>query len=424
MATEIEGIKDITESILGIGDVSIDNFTFKLFYKWSLSFYIASFALVQANQFFGDPLACETADDSIDEDAITNYCYMFSKFLVPDNYRGFCRSRAHENTDLYNSYYQWVAIFFMVQAFLFYIPRCIWLSMEGGMMSFLVTGCLDRVVENAAEKQETLMRNYCEYVHNKFNKYAFGFFFCELLNVVITISQIFVTHAFLNYQYFDYGYLVYQYYSLDSETRSLKTTFNPMCEVFPNVVACNFHRFGKGGHQETKNAICILGLNIINSKVFALLWLWHCVLVPVGVVRILTRAFQLCSKHLRLFLLKFEMDQYISNNKQRHHIEHYILNCSIGDWFVLSQMNKNMNKRFFAEFVSALSMRVNPGEDVDEFPEINIIKNNNDDDENYYDIDEAGNPLVEEQNPHTNWKIPWRKRSTMFGKRKLSKKRK
>ena len=58
------------------------------------------------------------------------------------------------------------------------------------MMSFLVNGCLDRVVENAAEKQETLMKNYCEYVHNKFNKYAFGFFFCELLNVVITISQV------------------------------------------------------------------------------------------------------------------------------------------------------------------------------------------------------------------------------------------
>ena len=68
------------------------------------------------------------------------------------------------------------------------------------MMSFLVTGCLDRVVENAAEKQETLMRNYCEYVHNKFNKYAFGFFFCELLNVVITISQVFKNIRYIHNQ--------------------------------------------------------------------------------------------------------------------------------------------------------------------------------------------------------------------------------
>ena len=46
------------------------------------------------------------------------------------------------------------------------------------------------LVENKEEKQKTLMKNYCEYVHNKFNKYAFGFFFCELLNVVITVSQV------------------------------------------------------------------------------------------------------------------------------------------------------------------------------------------------------------------------------------------
>ena len=35
-----------------------------------------------------------------------------------------------------------------------------------------------------------LMTNYCEHVHNKFNKYTLGFFFCELLNVVICISQV------------------------------------------------------------------------------------------------------------------------------------------------------------------------------------------------------------------------------------------
>ena len=60
MATEIEGIKEVTEAILGIGEVSIDNFTFKLFYKWSVSFFISGSVLVQASQFFGDPIACET----------------------------------------------------------------------------------------------------------------------------------------------------------------------------------------------------------------------------------------------------------------------------------------------------------------------------------------------------------------------------
>ena len=79
MATELEGIKEVTEAILGIGEIAIDNFTFKvfnqpvisciknidsffylkLFYKWSVTLYITGSVLVQANKFFGDALACE-----------------------------------------------------------------------------------------------------------------------------------------------------------------------------------------------------------------------------------------------------------------------------------------------------------------------------------------------------------------------------
>ena len=102
---------------------------------------------------------------------------------------------------------------------------------------------------------------------------------------------------------------------------------------------------------------------------------------------------------------------------------------------MLYQMNKNMNKRFFAEFLAALSLKVNPEADDMDDPEINIIinKDGNDDDD-YYDIDESGEPshgticfcsklsflpgqpMMEiAPNPHSNWKIPWKKRSTMFG---------
>ena len=106
------------------------------------------------------------------------------------------------------------------------------------------------------------------------------------------------------------------YSSLDSETRSLKETYNPLCEVFPKVVACNYWRWGRGGNQELKNAICIIGNNIINEKVsiisstftsemspssqlFVVLWVWHCVLILLGVFRLLTRVIQLSSADIR-----------------------------------------------------------------------------------------------------------------------------
>ena len=76
-------------------------------------------------------------------------------------------------------------------------------------------------------------------------------------------------------------------------------------------------------------------------------------------------------------------------------------------------MNKNMNKRFFAEFLANLSLKVssekpfqkiivyfgylqvNPLPDENDDPEINIIKDSmNDDDENYVDMDENGEWLT------------------------------
>ena len=103
-----------------------------------------------------------------------------------------------------------------------------------------------------------------------------------------------------------------------------------MCEVFPKVAACNYKRYGMGGREDGRNAICILGLNMINDKVFVLVWVWHCLLVIMGVVRVLTRTIQLCSARIRMFLVQMKMHRYFNKNAHMVHIRHYILHCSIG----------------------------------------------------------------------------------------------
>ena len=89
------------------------------------------------------------------------------------------------------------------------------------------------------------------------------------------------------------------------------------------VAVCNYQRYGRGGGQETKGALCILSLNMINDKVsltiitciitcivlqvFAILWVWHCVLILAGINRIVTRSIQLMSNRVRYFLMKMMM---------------------------------------------------------------------------------------------------------------------
>ena len=149
-----------------------------------------------------------------------------------------------------------------------------------------------------------------------------------------------------------------------------------MCEVFPKMAACRYHRYGMGGEIDNRSAICILGLNIINDKIFILIWIWFCVLVLIGSLRVVTRSFQLSSSKVRYFLISMKMGHFIKANAHKKHIMHYINNCSLGDWFVLYQLSKNVNKRFFAEFLTLVALTIDPDPSVQlDEPEICISQN-------------------------------------------------
>ena len=65
MAAAIGLAKTATEVFLGVGTVSIDNLTFQLHYRWSVTLFIVCSVLVQTSQFFGDPVQCETVSFEI-----------------------------------------------------------------------------------------------------------------------------------------------------------------------------------------------------------------------------------------------------------------------------------------------------------------------------------------------------------------------
>jgi len=238
-----------------------------------------------------------------------------------------------------------------------------------------VKGTTGRVVDDTDEKIGKMLKHFQEHVHNKFNRYAFGFFFCELMNPILSLTSVYLTHKFLLNQYLEYGIDLYRYYTMEPEERKLNGIVDPMCEVFPKMAACRYHRYGMGGREDNRHAICILGLNMINDKVFVIVWIWHVFIVVVGTVRIFTRSGQLVSARVRYILIKQMMNRYLKNNAHVKHIQHYIIHCSLGDWFVLYQMSKNLNRRFFAEFITVLALTVNPDPNIEpEEPEIYLTE--------------------------------------------------
>ncbi|XP_023325624.1 innexin inx2 isoform X2 [Eurytemora carolleeae] len=211
-----------------------------------------------------------------------------------------------------------------------------------------------RIIECAEEKCDSLLINYKEHLYNKYNRYFLAFFLCEIFNLAIAAGQFYITDKFLGRSYLSYGSDVYRYYSIPEEERGLYGNHNPMCQTFPRVVSCTYFRYGGGGRQEALQALCIIALNIIIDKVYLVLWIWFVILLIFGSFRIIQRCLQTLSI-FRYHLLRLRMHRYFKDSEQCANIQAYVANCSIGDWFVLYQMSKNMNRRLFYMFLNKLA---------------------------------------------------------------------
>ena len=61
------------------------------------------------------------------------------------------------------------------------------------------------------------------------------------------------------------------------------------------------------------------------------------------------------------FKFLFFTSRYFKRDEKSHNIRTYVYKCSRGDWFVLYQLSKNLNRPFFMDFLKELTRQVKPG---------------------------------------------------------------
>jgi len=138
------------------------------------------------------------------------YCWIHSTFSIDSRLIGEDGyDRAHPGvappTDLdegqefrYHKYYQWVCFTLFFQALLFYIPRYLWKTWEGGRVKMLVQDLHEPIIDpQAKEKKVSFVVNYFVNNRNMHTMYAIKFFVCEVLNLINVFSQIYFMDFFL-----------------------------------------------------------------------------------------------------------------------------------------------------------------------------------------------------------------------------------
>lgn len=118
--------------------------------------------------------------------------------------------------------------------------------------------------------------------HIRINKmFAYRLMLSELLNAANLVIQIYFTNRFLGGQFYTLG--------LDFIHDDFQGRMDVLDIVFPKVTKCDFYKYGSSGTIQRHDALCVMALNIINEKIFIVLWFWYVVLSIITVLSILWR---------------------------------------------------------------------------------------------------------------------------------------
>lgn len=99
--------------------------------------------------------------------------------------------------------------------------------------------------------------------------------------MIILLINIYWTDVFLGHNFFRLG--------PEALSRGLSSEIDILDEVFPKVTKCDFYKYGPSGSIQKFDALCVMALNIVNEKIYLILWFWFVILLVCSLIGLLWR---------------------------------------------------------------------------------------------------------------------------------------
>jgi len=335
---------------------NVSNIIFNM-HKFTCAMLLCCSALTTGKQYFGSNIHCMTDHFAVNMAVFESWCFMSGTFSIPHyRHNNYSQSHAHAYPGvstgdhgsggshkgvIYHNYYQWVNLLLVLQACVAYIPWAWWKSAEGNRISKLTASInKDPLTEVPLEDQVNGLGNFFIRHPKWFDSCALKLLVCQGLCLLFSICQMYFMDIVLSHQFLHIGNHIQNWEQLNT---ALDT-------IFPLVVMCEMSFFGNSGEVQNASGVCNLPINIINEKIYLIIWVWFLVMIVATVLVMLGQLCLLVAPYLRYVLLH----KTIKSKPPVHHIKRLIRRCSYGDYILLNFLAKNLDSSQFDALVSKI----------------------------------------------------------------------
>lgn len=342
--------------LLKVQPIKIDSHVFWIHYKLTTLVLLVYWLLtITSAKFFGGGMDCDFPD--VPGRSLNTYCHIHGTFLVKPSPKNPVRRQlphagvsghTDEDTLKFVGYYQWLFVVVLVQAVLFYLPHLIWKAWEEGLMEKLSGDLVSPAMSpDCIQKNTDLLLEYFLKRLHWHNSYALKYVTCEVLNLTNVICQILFLNAFLGSEFRYYGV-----YALLANWREEleKEQKNPIEWLFPTVTKCLYKKYGFSGSVETRDGMCFLPNNATNQYMYVILWFWFHTLAAVSAVFLMWRIIPFVFRSLRLRSFRSTCNMNSIND-----VDLVFDQLWLGDWFVLSMLERNINFAAYKQLIFRLA---------------------------------------------------------------------
>lgn len=366
---------------------NIDNVVAKLHYRLTTLILFTCVVLISTMDLIGDRIHCNVGQHLSDDHLhfVNTFCFIYGTFTVNKHfnnsenaiYPGVGPYVHGKDATRYHTFYQWVPFVLFLQALLFYAPHYLWKNFEDGKLKQF-SGCFEFLVLATQSDEQSVHRIHDDAdivipsrtgKHEKFvevskcfverlstfNLWAFGLVTSEVLNFINVIGNIYFINSFLGGTFLRYGSEVVSFLSMDPENR-----VDPMHFVFPKMTKCLFNPFGHSGSVNQMDLLCLLPQNIVNEKVYVVLWFWFVILSALSAAALAWRLVTI-SLHSRSEIL----NRYIFYSAHPVNINPSVLNVimkklSYSEWLFLYHIGKSIDGFVFQDFMKYVAQELDP----------------------------------------------------------------